>query len=205
VEYRIPRGILNMARSKFVIKIRKISTWVAESIIIILKLTAVFIFFAAIVLWVIAYFAWINNDKPIKFMDQRNPLSNTGIRPQTKEMQYKSDKIRRPIENFAIEETQSKPTGSQDTGISEDKAAIEYTIQIGVFSSYQNAVALVNSLRADGQTCWMEPKSPSDTTQTTYRVFVGRFRTRKAAEQIGTVLLQRQPHVTGYAIKEIKK
>ena len=104
--------------------------------------------------------------------------------------------------NPQAEETQSTSPVSQ---VAEPPKAVQYTTQVGSFSSYQNAAALVNTLRGDGQTCWMEPESPSNTVQMVYRVFVGRFRTRKAGEQVGEVLIQRLSSITEYTIKEIKE
>jgi septal ring-binding cell division protein DamX len=101
-----------------------------------------------------------------------------------------------------VEKTQHKPAGSQEAQLSEAKEELQYTIQIGAFSSYQNGRDMVDLLKADGYTCWMEPESSSHNGQTIYRVFVGRFNTRQSGEQVAGMLLQSLPDITGYVIKK---
>lgn len=104
-----------------------------------------------------------------------------------------------------IGEIRRKATGSQVAEPPERVEVVQYIIQISSFNSYQNAAIMVNSLRADGHTCWMKPENPSDIEDTIYRVFVGRFRTRKVAELMAEFLSKRRPNITGYMIKEIKE
>ena len=127
-----------------------------------------------------------NNANPARWMKRENPSENVGTKPQ-------------------VEEIKHRPDDSQVVEPSETAAVVQYTIRVGSFSSYPNAAAMVNTLRGDGHTCWMEPESPSDTARTLYRVFVGRFWTRKTGEQIGGLLVRRFPSIAGYTIEEIKR
>ncbi|MFC1716750.1 tetratricopeptide repeat protein [Candidatus Poribacteria bacterium] len=131
-------------------------------------------------------FAGRNSPNSIKQAERKGSPKIAGIVTQFEELQY-------------------KPTVSQVSEPSEAEEVMQYTIQVGAFSSYQNARDMVNSLKAKGHTCWMEPESPSHTTQAGYRVFIGRFRTRKAGEQVGELLAQRMPSIIGYMIKKIKE
>jgi cell division septation protein DedD len=101
-----------------------------------------------------------------------------------------------------VDKTQHKPAGSQNAELSEAKEILQYTIQVGAFSSYQNAVDMASSLKADGYTCWMEPESSSDEGQAIYRVFVGKFNARQPGERVAETLVRRLPGITGYIIKE---
>ena len=129
-----------------------------------------------------------NDSNPIKRMAGEDDSKNVGTDRQ-------------------LEETQRKPDVSQASEPPQTAEVVQYTVQVGSFSSYQNAAAMVNSLRGDGHTCWIgtELSSDSDTTQKFYPVFVGRFRTKEAGDQIGKVLVRRLPSITRYMVREIKE
>ncbi len=167
---------VNMVWDERTVEVSVFFIW-AVTLIVLIIVTAAF---------ELGVFVGRHHANSIKQMEQEYPSENAGTGSQ-------------------VEETQRKPDGYQVAEPSETAEVVQYTIQVGSFSSYNNAAALVNTLRGDGHTCWMEPESPSDTVQTVYRVFVGRFRTRKAGEQIGGVLVRRLPSIIGYTIKEIKR
>lgn len=177
---------------------------IAESVRVIIKPTAVFIFAAAVIIYIVLYFIWLKHSS----------TELEKILSQARETRHKPDETLRPNENLVIKETdeqnlkfegygetQSKPTGSQNTETADDNASVEYTIQVAAFGSYQNAKNIVTLLKIDDRICWVEPESSSGVPQTLYRVFVGRFSTKDAAKQTGDELLRTFPSITGYIIK----
>jgi len=84
-----------------------------------------------------------------------------------------------------------------------EKKEAKYTVQVGTFSSYENAVDMVKLLESYEYTnAWLNPES--DTGKTLYRVFVGRFDTEDEAEQFGRSLQETLSYVTEYKVKEIQ-
>jgi len=84
-----------------------------------------------------------------------------------------------------------------------EKKEAKYTVQVGTFSSYENAVDMVKLLESYEYTnAWLNPES--DTEKTLYRVFVGRFDTKDEAEQFGRSLQETLSYVTEYKVKEIQ-
>lgn len=81
--------------------------------------------------------------------------------------------------------------------------AVQYTVQVGTFSSYQSAEDLVALLKSYEYKSWLRPE-PS-TEQVLYSVFVGGFDTRDEAKQFGNSLRNRLLFVTDYVVREIQE
>jgi cell division septation protein DedD len=84
-----------------------------------------------------------------------------------------------------------------------EEKGVQYTIQVGTFSSRQNARNLVNLLESYEYRSWLMPES--DTGEMLYRVFIGRFDTRDAAEKFGREARERLSYVTEYRIRKIQE
>ncbi len=93
------------------------------------------------------------------------------------------------------------PLSEQPTEALMEKAA-QYTVQVGVFSSRQNAEGLVNLLKSHEYESWLKPASVAD--RTLFFVFVGRFETREEAGKFGRLLQDRLSYITDYKVSKVQ-
>jgi cell division septation protein DedD len=93
--------------------------------------------------------------------------------------------------------------GGEEGPLEAEKKAAKYTVQVGTFSSYENAVDMVRLLESYEYRAWLSPES--DTEKTLYCVFVGRFGARDEAERFGKSLQETLSYVTEYKVREIQE
>ena len=98
-------------------------------------------------------------------------------------------------------ELPGNPLSEQPAEALMEKAA-QYTVQVGVFSSRQNAEGLVNLLKSHEYESWLEPASVAD--RTLYFVFVGRFEAREEADKFGRLMRDRLSYITDYKVGEVQ-
>jgi len=78
----------------------------------------------------------------------------------------------------------------------------QYTVQVGAFSSRQNAEGLVNLLKSYEYESWLKPGSVQE--KTLYFVFAGRFGARDEADKFGSSLQNRLSHITEYKVSKMQ-
>lgn len=93
------------------------------------------------------------------------------------------------------------PLSEQPAEALTEKAA-QYTVQVGVFSSRQNAESLVNLLKSQEYESWLKPGSVAD--RTLYFVFVERFEAREEADKFGRLLRDRLSYITDYKVSKVQ-
>jgi len=118
---------------------------------------------------------------------------------QQNDMQMRAD-TRVPMEKDL---PYGEPTGRPTERPEVEKKEPKYTVQVGIFSSYENAVDMVKLLESYEYIAWLNPES--DAEKTLYRVFVGRFDTEVEAEQFGRSLRERLTYITEYKVREIEE
>ena len=84
-----------------------------------------------------------------------------------------------------------------------EKKEAKYTVQVGTFSSYENATNMVKLLKSYEYRAWLNPKS--GTEKTFYRVFTGKFDTEDEAERFGKSLQEKLSYVAEYKVREIQE
>lgn len=113
-----------------------------------------------------------------------------------------SDTQSYPAEEVLTEpELPRNPLSEQPAEALTEKAA-QYTVQVGAFSSLQNAESLVNLLKSYEYESWLRPRSVED--KTLYFVFVGRFGAREEADRFGRLLQNRSSHITAYKVSKMQ-
>ncbi len=93
------------------------------------------------------------------------------------------------------------PLSEQPEEALTEKAA-EYTVQVGAFSSRQNAEGLVNLLKSYEYESWLKPASVQE--KTLYFVFAGRFGASEEADKFGRLLRDRLSYITDYKVSEVQ-
>jgi cell division septation protein DedD len=78
----------------------------------------------------------------------------------------------------------------------------QYTVQVGVFSSRQNAEKLVNMLKAYEYDSWVVSKA--DNEKSLYFVFNGKFETKEEAEKFGNNLKARLTYIKDFKVKKLE-
>jgi len=78
----------------------------------------------------------------------------------------------------------------------------QYTIQVGVFSSSENAEGLVDLLKSHCYTSWLSFNP--DAEGSVYRVFIGKFGTSDEADQFGKSLHEKEQYLTDYKVAKIQ-
>jgi cell division septation protein DedD len=106
---------------------------------------------------------------------------------------------------YAAEEVSTEPELSQNPLSDESTEALpekasQYTVQVGAFSSLQNAESLINLLKSYEYESWLKPRSVED--KTLYFVFVGRFEAREEADKFGRLLQNGSSHITAYKVSK---
>jgi cell division septation protein DedD len=141
---------------------------------------------------------------PFTMMQQGNSQRRVGVEVPTERAPISADQVTKP---FAAEEKEMQYEVSTDELAEEKNTGKEtqYTIQVGAFSSRQNAEDMANSLQADGYTCWVYTESLSDIEEAINVVFVGRFETKQVAKRFGDMLLDRLADLPEYRIREIRE
>ena len=112
-----------------------------------------------------------------------------------------SDTQSYPAEEVLTEPEPRNPLSEQPAEALTEKAA-QYTVQVGAFSSLQNAESLVNLLKSYEYESWLRPRSVED--KTLYFVFVGRFGAREEADRFGRLLQNRSSHITAYKVSKMQ-
>ena len=112
-----------------------------------------------------------------------------------------SDTQSYPAEEVLTEPEPRNPLSEQPAEALTEKAA-QYTVQVGAFSSLQNAESLVNLLKSYEYESWLRPRSVED--KTLYFVFVGRFGAREEADKFGRLLQNRSSHITAYKVSKMQ-
>jgi cell division protein FtsN len=93
------------------------------------------------------------------------------------------------------------PLSEQPAEALTEKAA-QYTVQVGVFNSRQNAEGLVNLLKSHEYEAWLKPGSVA--ARTLYFVFVERFKAREEADKFGRLLQGRLSYITDYKVSKVQ-
>lgn len=101
--------------------------------------------------------------------------------------------------DLPIESPQEQPTEQRQT----ETSVAKYTVQIGTFSSHQNAEDLVALLKSYEYNSWLRPERTAEGEL--YSVFVGGFSIRDEAKQFGESLKNRLSFVTDYMVREISR
>ena len=79
----------------------------------------------------------------------------------------------------------------------------QYTIQVGVFSSLENAAKLSGTLNSYEYDSWVLSKTNGG--KTLHFVFNGRFGTKEEAERAGRLMKERITFIQEYKVKEIER
>ena len=95
------------------------------------------------------------------------------------------------------------PIDQPTEGSEVERKEIQYTVQVGTFSSRQNAENLVTLLESYDYKSWLKPGSITE--KTVYCVFVGTLNTKNEAEEFGRLLKKKLSQIADYRIKKIQE
>jgi len=108
-----------------------------------------------------------------------------------------------PVDNQPSKNlVENKTPQTSETTKSDYIITPRYTVQVGVFSSRQNAEKLANMLNAYEYDSWVMSKT--DSQQTLHFVFNGRFEIKEDAEKFGKMLKERLTFINDYKIKKLE-
>ncbi len=127
--------------------------------------------------------------------DQPSEQSEPGEDRQSNSQSYPAEEV------LAEPELPSNPLSEQPAEALIEKAA-QYTLQVGVFSSRQNAEGLVNLLKSHEYESWLEPRPVAD--KTLYFVFAGRFDMPEEADKFGRLLQDELSYIADYKVSRMQ-
>jgi cell division septation protein DedD len=131
---------------------------------------------------------------PMKVSTQAN-LPGTEPADQPAKQPYPAEEV------LTEPELPRNPLSDQPAEELIEKAA-QYTVQVGVFNSRENAEGLVNLLKSHEYESWLEPRSVAD--KTLYFVFAGRFEMREEADKLGRLMQDRLSYITDYKVIKVQ-
>jgi cell division septation protein DedD len=77
-----------------------------------------------------------------------------------------------------------------------------YSIRVGVFNSKENADEVTALMKSKNYDSWI--KYDASAKQATNQVYIGRFKTKKEANQFGELMKKELPWTSGYIIEKTK-
>lgn len=95
------------------------------------------------------------------------------------------------------------PNQSQESIRPEYTVIPQYTVQVGVFGSRENAEKLAKILNSYEYDSWILSKTNNE--KTLHFVFNGRFGTKEEAERAGKLMQERITYIKEYKVKEIER